>query len=531
MGIYLNPGAEMLRRGRRSQVYVDKSGMLGYLNSVLGTERKFVCVSRPRRFGKTMAANMVCAYYDRTVDGAAEFAGLEAASAPGFDAHRNRYDVLHVNMQEFLSATHDAGRLLERLQADLAFDIKLAYRDLMFRDGGRLADTLGDAYAQTGTQFVVVIDEWDCPMREMQSDQTAQRLYLDFLRDLLKDRPYVALVYMTGILPIKKYGTHSALNMFSEFSMLAADELAPYVGFTEAEARGLCRAWGRDFDECRAWYDGYLVSGVNGSHVEAYSPRSMVCSMESGNFRSYWSETETYEALRRYIDMDMDGLHDKVVRLVAGGRVEVNTGTYGNDMTSLASADDVLTLLVHLGYLTYDDATREAFVPNREVMGEFANSVEAGREGWGEVARSIRESEALLRALVAGDADAVAAGVERAHEDAASVIAYNGEASLAATLRLAFFSAIRRWRLVREMPAGRGYADLVLVPLASSPAGTPGVVIELKYGATAEEALAQVRERGYGRALEGLAAEGNVVLCGIAYDPATKCHSCVIERA
>ena len=226
----------------------------------------------------------------------------------------------------------------------------------------------------------------------------------------------------------------------------------------------------------------------------------------------------------------MDGLHDRVVELIAGGRVTVNTGTYVNDMTTLNSADDVLTLLVHLGYLTYDARTREAFVPNREVMGEFANSVSQGGS-WREVSRSIADSEALLDALVAGDADAVAQGVEHAHEDAASIIDYNGEASLAATLRLAFFSAIRRWRLVREAPAGKGFADLVLVPLASAPAGTPGVVIELKYGATTDEALAQIRERGYGRALEGLAAAGNVVLCGIAYDPKAKTHTARIERA
>ena len=316
--------------------------------------------------------------------------------------------------------------------------------------------------------------------------------------------------------------------MFSEYSMLSAYEMAPYVGFTVDEVRTLCEQWGRDFDECRAWYDGYQIQGVNDQVIDAYGPRSVVRSMETGRFASYWNETETYDALRRYIDLDMDGLHDRVVELIAGGRVTVNTGTYVNDMTTLNSADDVLTLLVHLGYLTYDARTREAFVPNREVMGEFANSVRNG--GWDEVARSIRASEALLDALVAGDADAVAQGVQQAHEDCASIIAYNDENALAATLRLAFFSAIRRWRLVREAPAGKGYADLVLIPLASRP-GNPDIVIELKVGDTPRAALAQIRERGYNRALDGLAAVGNVVLCGIAYDPKTKRHACAVERA
>ena len=309
--------------------------------------------------------------------------------------------------------------------------------------------------------------------------------------------------------------------------MLASDEMAPYMGFTEEEVESLCREWGRSLTECRAWYDGYRLYGTHGTEVEANSPRSVVRSMETGNLQSCWTQTETFDALRRYIGMDMDGLHERVVRLVAGEAVEIDPRTYSNDMTTLNNADDVLTLLVHLGYLTFDVQARVALVPNRKVMGEFASSVSAG-SGWGEVARSISDSEALL---VAGDAAAVAAGVERAHEDASSIIAYNGESSLAATLRLAFFSAVRRWRLVREMPAGKGFADLTLVPLASAPAGTPGVVIGLKFDATAGEALAQIRERGYDRGLDGLAAGGDVVLCGIAYDPKAKAHSCVIERA
>ena len=528
MGMYLNPGPDMLRQGRNSRIYVDKSELITYLNEVVGTEQKYVCVSRPRRFGKSMAANMVCAYYDHTVDGAREFAGLKIASDAGFEEHRNRYDVVRINMQEFLSATHEVGSLLRRLQEDVGFSFKLTYRDLIIRDFEDLTRVLSDVYAQTNRKFVFVIDEWDCVMREMQTDHEAQKRYLDFLRYLLKDRAYVALCYMTGILPIKKYGTHSALNMFSEFSMTSPRQMASYMGFTDEEVRTLCSTWGSDYDECRAWYDGYALRGTGGVIYDIYSPKSVVEAMTSGEFASYWNMTETFEALRRYIDLDMDGLHERVVELTAGGHVRVNTGTYVNDMTTLNSADDVLTLLVHLGYLAYDSMAEEVFVPNREVLGEYANSVRDG--GWGEVSRSIAASDALLEALIAGDEETVAAGVQRAHEDAASIITYNDENSLACTLRLAFFSAIRRWRVVREAPAGKGFADMALVPLASRP-GTPGIVIELKVGDTKEAALAQIRERGYGRALEGLAAEGKVALCGIAYDPRAKTHSCAIEWA
>ncbi len=524
MGVFLNPGPQMLRRGRASSIYVDKSMLIAQLNSVINTERLYVCVSRPRRFGKSMAANMVSAYYDRTVDGSVEFAGLAVALDPSFDRERNRYDVLKLNMQDFWTKSqHDIDTAIADLGKSVLFDLLLEYNDLRFRDEKSLVDVMGDLYAQTGRQFVVVIDEWDCIMRESATDHDAQKKYLDFLRGWLKDKPFLALVYMTGILPIKKYGTHSALNMFDEFSMLDPLEMAPFTGFTSDEVAALCREWGRNFDECKAWYDGYRLPGVG----EVYAPRSVVRAMQTGEFSSYWTQTETFEALRKYIEMDFDGLHGKVVELVGGGRVEVNTGTYSNDMTTLNSADDVLTLLAHLGYLAFDKQAREVFVPNREVAGEYANAT--ADKGWAEVARSIKASEKLLDAVLAGDGEAVAAGVEQAHADAASIIAYNHEEDLACTLRLAFYSAMRRYRLIREAPAGKGYADLLMVPLKSS-GDIPGVVIELKWGDSAQQALAQIRERNYTDAFLGTFGEKHAVLCGIAYDPKSKRHTCVIEQ-
>ena len=523
MGTFLNPGAAMLRQGRNSHIYIDKSGLIANLNTLLNTERKFVCVSRPRRFGKTMAANMVSAYYDRTVDGAKEFAGLAITQDAGFDEHRNRFNVIKINMQEFLSATQTVGELITRLESFVCRELGMTYPEIMLFDPQSLPQTMSDIFSQTGDQFVIVIDEWDCVMRETMADHDGQRRYLDFLRAWLKDKPYVALAYMTGILPVKKYGTHSALNMFDEFSMLEPNWMAPYMGFTSEEVRGLCDAWKRDYDECRAWYDGYRLGGT----CDIYNPRSVVCSMEDGRFGSYWTQTETFEALRRYIDMDLDGLHGKVVELVAGGRVEIDARTYVNDMTTLERADDVLTLLVHLGYLAYDEPTRTVSVPNREVAGEYASATSGGN--WGEIARSIAASEALLDALLAGNADAVAQGVEKAHGDVASVIAYNHEEDLACTLRLAFYSAMRRWRMVREAPAGKGYADLLMVPLASS-GNIPGIVVELKWDSSPAQAIAQIRERDYAEAFRGTPAENNVILCGIAYDRKAKRHSCAIER-
>ena len=514
----------MFERGRNSPIYVDKSALLVHLNHVINTERMYACVSRPRRFGKSMAANMVSAYYDRTVDASREFEGLAVASDPSFNTHRNRYDVVKVNMQDFLSMAQDVKGLISCLETEVCPEIAAAYPDVSFRPTDGVSLTMGRVFAQTGRQFVIVIDEWDCVMREMMANVDGQRLYLDFLRAWLKDKPYVALAYMTGILPVKKYGTHSALNMFDEYSMLEPLELSASMGFTEGEVTELCEQWDRDLGECRAWYDGYLLPEVGG----VFAPRSVVVAMQTGRFGNYWTQTETFDALKRYIDMDMDGLHGKVVELMGGAHVTIDTRTYSNDMTTLGRADDVLTLLVHLGYLGYDADKGEAFIPNREIAGQYEACMQSS-DNWAEVARSIADSEALLASLLAGDADAVAEGVERAHRDAASVIAYNHEEDLACTLRLAFFSAIRRYRLVREAPAGKGYADLLMVPLASS-GDIPGIVVELKWGASARDALTQIRERSYADAFRGTAAEGNTVLCGIAYDPKTKQHVCLIER-
>lgn len=271
----------------------------------------------------------------------------------------------------------------------------------------------------------------------------------------------MALAYMTGILPIKKYGTHSALNMFTEFSMEHPDQMAQFVGFTEDETKNLCLRYGMDFEECRAWYDGY--SFPNCPHV--YSPKSVVDAMINGRFGSYWNKTETYEALQGYIDLNEDGLRDAVVKMMGGGRQKINTGTFQNDMTTFTSADDVMTLLVHLGYLGYDSEEEEVFIPNNEVLQEYVNATKQG-DAWQPVSQAVRASDELLQAVFDGRADDVAAGVEKAHVET-SQIQYNDENALSYTLSLAFYSARRYYNIIREMPAGKGFADLVFVPRRS----------------------------------------------------------------
>lgn len=521
MGIYLNPGNKGFWESVRSRIYVDKTGLIARTNALLNTEEKFVCVSRPRRFGKSMALKMLAAYYSCGCDSKELFKGLKIKKDETFTEHLNRYHVIFLNMQQFLIEA-DPGRVTEYLEREVLEELQEEYEEILKgRDLG-LAAALRKIFAKTDMQFIFLIDEWDCVMRERQESEALQKQYLDFLRNLLKDQPYVALAYMTGILPVKKYGQHSALNMFWEYSMTDQNELEEYTGFTEDEVRELCGQYGMNFAEISNWYDGYRFRRFR--HI--YNPRSVVAAMRNRVLSNYWTATETYEALKIYMDMDYDGLRSDIVHMLGGGHVMVNTLSFQNDMRNFAVKDDILTLLIHLGYLGYNAETKEAFIPNKEIMGEFENAMSVS--GWPEVMRVLKASEKLLEDTLRGDAESVAEGLDRAHTEVASILTYNDESSLGAAIGLAYYSARKDYRLIREFPTGRGFADVVFLPLPSS--GRPALVVELKYDRTAYAAIQQIKDRQYAQALEGYA--GELLLVGINYDRENKNkpHSCVIEK-
>jgi len=525
MGSYLNPGSARFRGSLRSQIYVDKTELIERTNAQIGTEQKYICVSRPRRFGKSMAADMLAAYYDRAEDTAELFDGLKISQASSYREHLNQYDVLKINMQEFLSATHSMDEMLALLQRRIIAELKRKYPEYV--EEPQLMFAMQDIYAHTRRPFIILIDEWDCLFREYKQDKEAQKKYLDFLRAWLKDKDYVGLAYMTGILPIKKYGTHSALNMFTEYSMTEPGDLAEFFGFTEEEVRALCESYQMNFEEAKAWYDGYgLVthSRFGDRYYSMYSPKSVVEAMLRHKFGTYWNQTETYEALKVYIQMDMDGLKDAVVKMLAGESVRINTGTFANDMTTFATKDDVLTLLVHLGYLTYNSERETVSIPNKEVSQEYVNAIST--MDWHEVIRSVEHSRKLLEALWNMDGEAVAEGIDRAHEEI-SILQYNDENALSCTINLAFYFAREYYTIVRELPAGRGFADICLIPRKLH-ADKPAAVLELKWDKSAEGAIAQIREKRYGNALKDY--QGNLLLAGISYDRDSKKHTCVIEQ-
>lgn len=521
MGIYLNPGNKGFWEAVRSKIYVDKTGLIAYTNEVVNTKEKYICVSRPRRFGKTMALEMLAAYYGRGCDSAELFHGRKIENDASFAEHLNQYDVIFLNMQHFLIRAKKQ-KITDYLEQAVIRELRDAYGNLFSENEAALAAVLEQIYSKTGKQFIVLIDEWDCIMRERQEAEALQKQYLDFLRDLLKDQPYIALAYMTGILPVKKYGQHSALNMFFEYSMTDQYALEEYTGFTEREVKELCGQYRMSFTEISNWYDGYAFR----QHKHIFNPRSVVAALKNHALSNYWTSTETYEALKIYIDMDFDGLKPDIVQMLGGGRIKVNTFSFCNDMRNFRIKDDVLALLIHLGYLGYDAETREAFIPNKEINGEFENAMSVG--GWPEIMRILKASEKLLEDTLLCKESCVAEGLDMAHQEASSILAYNDENSLSCAIGLAYYSARKDYRLIRELPSGRGFADIVFLPLPSS--GKPALIVELKYGNSADAAIQQIKDKNYTQALEGYS--GEILLVGINYDRENrnKPHSCKIER-
>ncbi len=551
MGMYLNPGKKRFEMSVSSEIFIDKTEMIRYINSLINTNQRYVCVSRPRRFGKTMAADMLCAYYGREADSRELFEKRKIAEnrpsqitdqTDAWDAYLGKFDVIRLVMTDFINSRRSVTEAISTLRLRLLEDLSEAYPDTRY-DEADFQYSFEKFYRQSQTQFVIIIDEWDAVFREYPEDKEGQKKYLDFLRDWLKDKEYVALAYMTGILPIKKYGKHSALNMFDEYSMLQPMQMASYTGFTENEVRDLCDTFEMSYPEISEWYDGYCISDwvpvgkrkmYRGGNYEEhrlriYSPLSVVKAMRNGEICNYWNETETFEALKQYVDWNFDGLKEEVAILMDGGRVSVDVTGYQNDMTTFHSKDDILTMFVHLGYLGYDSDTKKVFIPNQEVLQVFKTSTKT-RE-WTATFRALANSRKLLEATWACDEETVAELLEAAHDRTGNK-SYHSEAGLSYAVQLAYYAAQDDYTLIPELDTGKGYADLVYIPKKPN---LPALLVELKYEKDANTAIEQIHRQKYPERLEHY--RGKLILVGINYDrnlpndkPGFKHHSCRIER-
>lgn len=525
MGRFLNPDNSAFQVALNSEIYVDKTGLLEYTNKVLNTKQALICNSRPRRFGKSITADMLTAYYSKGCASEKMFERLAIGKSDQFKEHLNKYDVIRFDVQWCMEPAGRAEEVVSFIEKSVIKELRESYPNEVAEERTSLPDALSCINAMTGRKFIVIIDERDVLIRDDAMNQAVQEEYINFLRGLFKGTEptkFIQLAYLTGILPIKKLKTQSALNNFTQFTMLSPGSLAPYIGFTEEEVKNLCEKYHKNFDDVKRWYDGYQLG-----NYQVYNPNAVVCVMMQGDFQSYWSQTGTYESIIPLISMDFDGLRTAIIEMLSGASVEVDVSTFQNDMVSFADKDDVITLLIHLGYLAYNQKSQTAFIPNEEIRQEFVSATK--KKKWNELLEFQRESDALLDATLNMDEKVVAEEIEKIHMEYASTIQYNNENSLSSVLTIAYLSAMQYYfKLVREMPTGRGFADFMFIPKVEYTGEYPALLVELKWNQNVRAVIEQIKEKKYPSAFEHYT--GDILLVGINYDKKSKQHQCTIEK-
>ena len=522
MGTYINRGNGEFR-DIVTHEYVDKTSLIPLINATLNSENRYSCVTRCRRFGKSMAAKMLCAYYDKSCDSRELFVGLNAEKDKSFETYLNKYYVICIDMTDFTTKYRNEKDIVRFIQHDVMEEVLDVFPDIKAKERDDLMDILYRISERTGDRFVMIIDEWDAILREMGKDEYITTSYVDLLRRLFKgsgSNIVFAGAYLTGILPIKKYNPESALNNFCEYSMIDPAYLAACYGFTKDEVQELAKRHNASMEELKQWYDGYSI----GREKSIYNPYSVMKALQRGVCKSYWSTTGAYDSVKTYIQMNFDGLKDDIIRMLAGERVSVRTTGFQNDMRIVNSKNDVLTVLIHLGYLAYDQQTNKCDIPNKEVADEMNNAVNA--TAWTQLAKALENSQNLLEATLSGDEQAVAQGIDLAHDEHTSILAYNDENSLACVLAIAYIWAKNEYIIHREYATGKGYADLVMIPRRN--VSKPALVIELKFNQSTDTAIRQIKQKNYPAKLAEYT--GDILLVGINYDKETKQHTCQIEQ-
>ena len=503
-------------RSVKNSNFVDKSGLLNILNKNMDTENKFMCISRPRRFGKSVAAKMAYAYYDRSMPSAELFEGLEITKSPDYKKHLNKYPTIYIDWNRF--ANVPKNEILKEAQKCFVADLKKSYPFLLEQES--FAKALYEINDKTGDRFILIIDEWDMLVRDVEQD--IQDEYVNFLRAMFKSNSankVFLLVYMTGILPIIKIKTQSALNNFREYSIINPGKTSKYYGFTEQEVKTLCKENDMDFSLMKHAYDGYII----GNEKSMFNPNSVMQAIEFLTYDSFWSKTATFMAIETYLKIDADSVRTKIVNMMDGESEVIEPASFRNDMKNIETSDDVLTLLVHLGYLSYNPETQCVKIPNTEVSIEFKNAV--GIAGWGELSRAVSLSQKLLDDTINLRKEKIAKAFDDYHFEASSILEFNDENSMRCAITLAYYAAKPFYKIFHELPTGKGFADMVFIPLPNS--SRPAIVVELKYDKTADSAINQIKRKNYPKSLQGFSKR--IVLCGINYNKATSKHEVEME--
>ena len=524
MGTYFNPSNAGFRQAVNSRIYIDKTQMIDILNSRLYTEEKCVSVSHARRFGKSQAARMIDAYYSKGCDSRELFSELQISKTPDFEKHLNKYNVIHLDIASFADDYSDD--IVKEIKRHIFNEFIEKYPDVDYSSS--TASVFKQVYDRTEekkaekTPFIIIIDEWDCVVRNFSDKPELVHEYLQFLHSLFKSeesQEFLALGYITGILPIKKIEDESALNNFIEYTMTDSAEFTTYFGFTEKEVESLCEKYDMNIESVKEWYNGYLI---NGEHM--YNPNSVYNAMARRKLKSYWKNTSAFATINRFVTMNFDGLKEDVVKMLAGEKVYVDTETFQNDLSEISSKDDALTALIHLGYLGYDCDGNTAYIPNYEVANAFHSAMK--KSSWNDISKLYQACNDIINATIRCDADKVAGYIEIAHETYTSVLKYNDENALGCVITMAYFTAPEYYNVIREFPSGKGFADIVMIPRPDS-GNKPPMIIELKYDKDADTAIKQIKEKRYSGNLRGY---NDVLLVGVNYDKESKKHECTIEK-
>lgn len=517
MTLYLNTNAAYkdFRMLRNDKYFVDKSGIIEKVSERIQTKDRYLCITKPRRFGKTSVLNMLGAYYGKAYPSKELFDDLEISRSESYGLHQNRYNIIRFSMNELSGRGNTYQDYIGRFGTIISNDIQEAYPELQDRE----FDSLSDLLTATGDEFVFIIDEWDYIFshdlyRENQGD------FLEFLRGLLKDQPYVALAYMTGVLPIKKYSTGSALNMFREYTMLNDFCFEKYFGFTQEEVETLCdRQSALALEEISEWYNGYTA--LDGTKL--YNPRSVVCALGDGHCQSYWTRTGRMDEVLFFLKYNIGDVRDDVVKMINNMPVRLEISEeYTAGQGNPANREEIYAAMIIYGLLSYHDG--ELSIPNKELMLEFQKALKD--EEFGYVAELVRNSEEVLNATLEKRGEVVVSYLHNIHNSEIPILKYNDENSLSCVVTLAYLSARNKYRIEREEKSGKGFADFIFYPRRKN---LPGIIVELKAGNTPESAIVQIKEKEYSEKLRRENVQ-NILMVGISYDMEKKEHQCKIEE-
>ncbi len=507
MELYLNKRSNF-EQFTNDVIYVDKTELIKTTNFNLNKpSSKFMCVTRPRRFGKTMALSMLNSYYSKGASSKAVFDEFNIAKESDYLTHLNKHNVIWVDMASLYTSLKDKTQFVDSIKDVIARDLRLSYPDVDFGDF-KLNEMFILLNSLRNETFIFLIDEWDVIFREKPNSPICDE-YIELLRNLFKSSDVsdcFELVYMTGILPIKRYSTQSTLNMFKEYNMIYSGGIAEHLGFTESEVKQLCSNYGVDFQTMKKWYDGYRLDGF-----EIYNPKSVVEAIMSKKFADYWTSTSAIEAITNYMDYDNGVLKETITRMLSGEEVPVDVSLFENDLTSVDSQDAALTILIHLGYLAYNEEKKSCYIPNYEISKEFENALK--KLNWHEIYNPIANSMKLYEETLKGNTEFINETLEKNHKELASAFNKNKEDVLGIVVHISYHD-IAEWYYVRkEDTCSTGRADITYSPKDGT--HIP-IIVELKADAPVEKAISQIKDRDYASIFKGY--KGKILLLGISYN-------------